>query len=81
MHSEVDALVRRWLAEGVLATELVDRLARLLETLSAIYQQHIAVEESQVFPLAGRVLSPSELERMGREMAARRGINFTAGEL
>jgi hemerythrin-like domain-containing protein len=78
MHSEVDALVRRWLAEGALASELADRLARLLENLSAIYQQHIAVEESQVFPLAGRVLSPSEIEQMGREMAARRGIDLNA---
>jgi hemerythrin-like domain-containing protein len=76
MHREVDALVRRWLAEGVLATELAERLAERLDSLSAIYQQHIAVEEAQVFPLAGRVLSPSELEQMGREMAARRGINF-----
>jgi hemerythrin-like domain-containing protein len=78
MHSEVDVLVRRWLADGVLASEMADRLARLLESLSAIYQQHIAVEEAQVFPLAGRILSPNEIEQMGREMAARRGIDLNA---
>jgi hemerythrin-like domain-containing protein len=78
VHREVDALVKRWLVEGVLATEMARHLAGLLDSLSNIYQQHIAVEESQVFPLAGRVLSPAALEQMGREMAARRGIDLSA---
>jgi hemerythrin-like domain-containing protein len=78
MHREVDALVRQWLVEGVLATEMARRLAGLLDDLSNIYQQHIAVEESQVFPLAGRILSRAELEQMGREMAARRGVDLNA---
>jgi hemerythrin-like domain-containing protein len=78
MHREVDALVGRWLADGRLATELANRLVERLDSLSAIYQQHIAVEEAEVFPLAGRVLSPIELEQMGREMAARRGVDLSA---
>src|SRR5512138_178899 len=49
LHREVDALVKRWLVEGGLASEMVRRLAERLEQLSAIYQAHIAVEEAQVF--------------------------------
>ena len=75
---EVDALVKRWLAEGALADAKARRLADRLENLSAIYQQHIVVEDAQVFPLADHVLPQAEIAEIGREMAARRGINLTA---
>jgi hemerythrin-like domain-containing protein len=75
LHREVDTLVTSWLAEGKLASEAARRLGDMLEDLSALYREHIAVEEDQVFPLASRLLSRAELERMGHEMAARRGTD------
>ena len=37
------------------------------------YARHIAIEDNEVFPLAGRVLSQDQLAQVGREMAQRRG--------
>lgn len=48
--------------------ELRDRLA----ALRAIYGQHIAVEDRELFPAAARLLSSSKFMEAGREMAARR---------
>lgn len=77
MHGEVHDLVAQWLEEGELSTGRTLRLAALLEDLSAIYRQHIAVEEGQLFPLAERALPQAEVTQIGREMAARRGIDLS----
>lgn len=73
-HRQVDELGSKWLAKGSLLLADAEQLLELLRTLHATYERHIAVEETQVFPLAGRVLSPYELETIGQEMAARRGL-------
>lgn len=75
-HAEANALANRWLAEGVLDSADANRLAGLLGTLAAIYQDHIAIEDARVFPAAGAALPAHELEAIGREMAARRGLDF-----
>jgi len=77
-HAEVDALGRRWISEGVLSRESTDRLIELLDRLHSTYQNHIAVEDREVFPLAGRILSSEELAAVGREMATRRSIDLGA---
>ena len=73
-HRQVDELGCKWLAEGSLPSDDVQNLLGLLIALRTTYEKHIAVEDNEVFPLAGRVLHPSELETIGQEMAARRGI-------
>ena len=75
-HAEANALADRWLAEGLLDSADAGRLIELLETLAAIYAAHIAVEDSQVFPAAAEALDAGQLEAIGREMAARRGLDF-----
>jgi hypothetical protein len=45
-----------------------------LAELREIYTHHIAVEDREVFPLAGRVLDAQQLAQVGREMAQRRGL-------
>jgi hemerythrin-like domain-containing protein len=79
-HAEVEELGTRWLAEGALSIESTDRLSELLDRLRSTYQRHIAVEDGEVFPLAGQILSASELVTVGREMAERRLINLNALE-
>jgi hemerythrin-like domain-containing protein len=75
-HKEVDALSLQWLNEGSLTKENIQRLRQLLKELHDIYQQHIGIEDSEIFPLAGKVLNADELARIGREMARRRGVDI-----
>jgi hemerythrin-like domain-containing protein len=76
LHAEANALASRWISEGTLDAAAARRLNELLEALSAIYREHIAVEDAEVFPAARAALSAAQLEAVGREMAARRGLDF-----
>lgn len=74
LHARVDELLTAWLRDGELAVEQVSELEGLVESLGSLYREHIHVEESVVFPLAGRVLSGDDLSRVGAAMRARRGL-------
>jgi hemerythrin-like domain-containing protein len=74
LHREVNDLGEAWLRNRTLPRESAERLVSLLDNLMRIYEAHIALEDSQVFPVAGRVLSQSVQQAIGREMAARRTI-------
>ncbi len=50
---------------------------RLARRFIAVNRSHVEFENTHVLPLAWRVLSASELERLGRAMAARRGVPFS----
>lgn len=71
-HAAVDMLVRRWLADDRLAAPDVTVLREALARLQRLYQRHIAIEDQQLFPAAARLLSPQQVEEVGREMAGRR---------
>jgi len=77
LHRRVEDLGRKCLAEGSLPGEEAGEFRESVRNLAAIYQQHIHVEDTVVFPVAARVLSKSEKELIAREMAARRKV--TAG--
>lgn len=79
-HAEVEALGRRWLSDGALSIQSNDRLAELLGQLHSTYQKHIAVEDGELFPLAGQVLSDAELAAVGLEMATRRSVDLNVLE-
>jgi hemerythrin-like domain-containing protein len=72
-HQRVDELGRRWLNDGRLSPGEAADFARLVDELRNIYRDHIALEDREVFPLAGRVLAADAVAALGREMAARRG--------
>jgi hemerythrin-like domain-containing protein len=74
LHAELDDLGRRWLDHGTLDSVPAARFRQLAEGLAAAYQEHIRLEDSLIFPLAGRHLAPAALEAIGAEMAARRGV-------
>jgi hemerythrin-like domain-containing protein len=46
-----------------------------VETLVGLYQRHIAREEGELLPTAARLLDDATLDRIGRAMRARRGID------
>ena len=73
-HQEVEALGQTWLGQGVLSPEDASRLTAILRQLAALYAGHIAMEDQEVFPAAAKLLSPSDREAVGAEMAARRGL-------
>lgn len=74
-HAEADSLGNKWLQEGTLPAEETERLATVLRGLQALYAPHIALEDTRVFPLAGRLLEETALTDVGREMATRRGLD------
>ncbi len=75
-HAAVDDLGRRWLSDGTLGGNDFVSLVQHLEALQHLYGAHIDVEDRELFPTAARLLSQSDLEAMGREMADRRGVPF-----
>jgi hemerythrin-like domain-containing protein len=50
-----------------------------LEELRMLYARHIEVEDGEIFPLAGKTLNAGELELIGKEMQARRGVGECGG--
>jgi hemerythrin-like domain-containing protein len=75
-HAEVDTIARHWLSAGELTPQQTETLIGHLTALEELYRGHIAVEDRDLFPAAGRALSAEELEDVGREMAARRNVPF-----
>ena len=76
LHWTVDRLGLLWITDGTLAERKVIQLQAALGELSALYREHIGVEEEHIFPTARTVLSRKVLENIGRGMAARRGIAY-----
>ncbi|HLG97806.1 MAG TPA: hemerythrin domain-containing protein [Bryobacteraceae bacterium] len=74
LHAEVDRLGRAWLAQGTLPPADSARFSELIAELVELYRAHIAVEETDLFPVAAAALETPERQAMGAEMAARRGL-------
>lgn len=74
LHERADATIERWLQRGSLEEVEARELVPLLGELRGLYQEHIELEDTVVFPLAGRTLDDASLAAVGREMAARRGL-------
>jgi len=73
-HAAVDQLGARWLNDGHLNDEDAKLLRETVARLAQLYASHIALEDRELFPLAGRILGASELAEVGQEMADRRGV-------
>ena len=75
-HAAVDALVRRWMNDDRLPDDEAAELRRRIALLQDLYRRHIAIEDRDVFPAAARSLDRSQLQSIGREMAARRQVSI-----
>ena len=64
----------RGVLERVAAGESVPLAADDVEALVGRYERHIEREESELLPMAARLLSDDDLARIGRAMRERRGI-------
>lgn len=82
--SEHIVMLGAWNALRPLLLQVADGAdIRLPEAVTAkfigSYTGHIAVEESELLPLAARMLSPQQTATIGKRMAERRGAKFAAG--
>lgn len=67
---QVRAVLARVVAGDCVSLESDD-----VEALVGLYERHIAREESELLPMAARLLSDEDLDRVGRAMRERRGID------
>jgi hemerythrin-like domain-containing protein len=74
LHTEVDRLGRTWLTQGTLPPAESARFSELVAELAELYRAHIAIEETDLFPVAAAALETPERQGIGAEMAARRGL-------
>ena len=74
LHADVDRLGAQYLSSGSLSSPEVGDFRKAVASLASMYKQHIAVEDSLVFPLAARILSNAEKIAIAEEMAARRKV-------
>jgi len=72
LHGQVETRGAQWLHAGALPEPERAELRGWLEELRRLYHQHIAIEDQQIFPLAGELLAADALHAVGREMRARR---------
>jgi hemerythrin-like domain-containing protein len=75
-HRQLEArwrVLREWLVdiEAGRPTRVLDEEIR---AFTLAYEQHIAREETELLPMANRLLGDAELDRIGRAMRARRGL-------
>lgn len=76
LHAEVDQLGLAWLRDGSMDKAAAGRLVSALEELTALYREHIRMEEQELFPRATRCLAGTVFDSIGRQMAARRGVPY-----
>jgi hemerythrin-like domain-containing protein len=77
-HRELEARWQRVRAvlERVVAGERVSLKSEDVEALVTLFERHIQREEGELLPMAARLLSDDELDRVGRAMRERRGIEI-----
>lgn len=79
-HRELD---RRWAAlrrvlEAVVAGQPATLPSADVQDFADLYARHIAREEGELLPMAGRLLGDAQLERLGDAMRRRRGLDDAA---
>jgi hemerythrin-like domain-containing protein len=79
LHALVDRVGLEWLRDGTLDRRQTDSMRAALEELTALYRDHIRLEEEEVFPKAVKCLHEDTLSHIGQEMAKRRGVAFAPG--
>jgi len=72
LHATVDAYYSSWIEAGRLNPEDEQRLQAATVRLKKLYEAHIQIEESIVFPRAAQVLGRQALAAIGDELRARR---------
>lgn len=72
LHLAVDKLYSRWVAGNALSAEEEESLRSATLRLKQLYEGHIKIEESLVFPSAAEALDKDAIAAIGEEFRARR---------
>ncbi len=77
------ALAAQWrrlrpLLAGIVAGTRASLSPKQVDDVRTAYAAHIAREEEELIPLAARALDAATLSEVGKEMAARRGVDSAA---
>lgn len=72
LHLAVDKLYSRWVEGKALSAEDEERLRVATQRLKRLYEGHIKVEESLVFPSAADALDKDVIAAIGEEFRSRR---------
>jgi hemerythrin-like domain-containing protein len=72
IHATVENLYRAWISDGRLSAGDEDELLAETRQLEGLYEEHIEIEERDVFPRAAGLLGSQAIQAMGREFRARR---------
>ncbi len=72
LHAAVEDLYRTWIEAGKLTAENEERLQSDTDLLRRLYQEHIKIEEQEIFPRATQLLGRDAIQAMGEEFRARR---------
>jgi hemerythrin-like domain-containing protein len=79
LHAEIERLGQQCLSRGSLSPEEAGAFHKAVAALVSMYEQHISVEDSLVFPLAARLLSQTDKAAIANEMATRRKVRLVTG--
>lgn len=74
LHAVVEKLGHEWLTKGCLSAESRELFALSIVQLRTLYQEHIQIEDGELFPMADHLLDARALKDIGEEMALRRGL-------
>lgn len=76
LHERVEQLGQKYIQRTQLTLPEVQEFCDAVARLATMYRSHIDVEDSLVFPMAARVLSPAQTAAIGEEMADRRRVKL-----
>ena len=74
LQQELDSLIARMPRDGSTLPRDLDYLNELVAMLASLYRSHMNLENEFVYPLAARLLTRSERQRISAEMRARRNL-------
>lgn len=55
-HHETPSIIHQWMMEGGISLKAIARLRGILTELLELYERHMLLEETNIFPLAGLVI-------------------------
>ena len=76
LHARVESLGQQCLSRGRLSAAEAEEFKSAVAKLTAMYQQHISLEDDVVFPVAARLLSRTQQAAIADEMATRRKVKL-----
>jgi len=79
LHTEVERVGTKYLSQGSLSSQEIERFRTVVRELRSMYEKHIRFEDHVIFPLAAVVLTAEDKSAIADEMAGRRKVRLISG--